>query len=381
MKDTKINKINNHFTLLHSQISKGIASIVLLYHHLFYSKSSHSNWPNYLIFNGINFRFIIARYFKICTGIYAFLSGIGFYYSLIKIKKLNLMYKKIFNHLVGIFLNFYCILLFAFPIGVKTKILFNCKLNIIINSLTGTHNHGHWWYLRMYLILCIYAPLIIRLFQDIDYKKKIIPWLLFYIIFIYLRYFLKYHNGFYLKILKEYFFFFTKFDVIQIFCVGILCGKLDLINVFITGNKKEEYSLCIFSIITSIFIRCLYVSSDGDMEFDFLCVPLFILPMSHLISKNYFLTNLFCFIGKHSTNIWLIHGYFHNYFFRKILDIFNFDLLLLLWDLILCISCSYLILIIYIPIQNIIHGKGFSYEGYFYFLFQKKNKNSEKKIK
>ena len=77
------------------------------------------------------------------------------------------------------------------------------------------------------------------------------------------------------------------FDVILIFCVGILCGKLDLINDF---NNW-------------IFFRCLYVSSDVDMKFDFLCVPLFILPMSHLISKNNFLTNLFFFIGKHSTNI------------------------------------------------------------------------------
>ena len=63
-------------------------------------------------------------------------------------------------------------MLFAYPIGVKKIFLFNLQLNIFIKSLTGTHNHGHWWYLRMYLILCLYAPLIIRLFQDIDYKKN-----------------------------------------------------------------------------------------------------------------------------------------------------------------------------------------------------------------
>ena len=173
------------------------------------------------------------------------------------------MYKKVLNHLIRLMLNFYCILLLAYPIGVKTKILFDLKLTTFINSITATHNHGHWWYLRMYFILSIYAPLIILLFQDINYKKKIFPWLIFYIFFLFSKFYLNNHKGFYLSIFKKYFIYFTNFDVIMIFCVGILCAKLNTIKVFMIGKIKEQMSISLFSIFTSIFSRVLLFKNDG----------------------------------------------------------------------------------------------------------------------
>lgn len=354
--DNSIRQKSN-FSLTHTKISRGIACATLLYRHLFYSASAYYKWPNNLIFNRTNFRSQFAVYCRICTGIYAFISGIGLFYSLVKIKNLYLMYRKVLNHLIRLMLNFYCILLLVYPIGVKTKILFDLKLSTLINSITVTHNHGHWWYLRMYFVLSIYAPLIILLFQHINYKKKIFPWLIFYLLYIISKIYLDKHNGFYLTIIKKYFIYFTKFDVIIIFFVGILCAKLEIINLFMKGNIKEQVSFSLFTIFTSIFIRVLLVENSGEMRYDFFCVPLFILPISNLIKKNKILEYLFCFIGRHSTNIWLIHGYFQIFFFTKILYIFKFGILLFIWNLILCIFSSYIVLIFYIPLDNIICGK------------------------
>jgi len=108
---------NSKFSLIHTNISKGLAASFMVYYHLQFVKKK-----NCIHEFGLNFSKIFGIYSKICTGIYVFLTGLGFYYSLIKLSSLKDMYKKIFKNFFKLLLNFYVILFLFFPIGLKAKL-------------------------------------------------------------------------------------------------------------------------------------------------------------------------------------------------------------------------------------------------------------------
>lgn len=88
LKDFK--NLKQSFTIKHTQIAKGIACLMLLYHHLLRPGNKFTNLiKNDLIFIGIDLRKYTSVFFKINTCSYTFLSGIGIFYSLNKYKNIK----------------------------------------------------------------------------------------------------------------------------------------------------------------------------------------------------------------------------------------------------------------------------------------------------
>ena len=367
-----IKKLNNHkqsFSLFHTQIAKGVASLMLLYHHLLREGNAfNKDFKNELIFFGFNFRKYSAIFFKITTCSYAFLSGLGLYYSLIKLNSIKDMYKKCIKNFFRLFIIFWIILIFVYPKGLKTG-LFNFNYSTIISCIFAVyHRKGNWWYMRMYFALLVYAPLFIRLFKDISYKNKFIPILIFYLICFIIRIIKNYikitGNIIIIFLYLEYF---TFLDFIISFLAGIIAAKYDLMSIF-TNTKSESFYYSIFSIFSSIFIRCNLITGEGDTRIDYFIVPMFLLPITSFISKNKVLSNFFTLIGKHSTNFWFLHGYFYDNYYLDILSLPKYSSLCYLWLIILTLISSYIINIVLLPIMNFINNKGFNYKGYFHFI-------------
>ena len=173
-----------------------------------------------------------------------------------------------------------------FHIGVKQG-LFNLKYTTIISCIFADyHRKGSWWYVKMYFALLIYSPLFIRLFQNVNYKKKFIPIIVFYLIYSTVK-IIKISFKFegMINIIFHYFRYFSYIDIIFSFLSGIIIAKYNIMSNF-NNNKYECFYYCLFSIISSIFIRCNLISNPGDTKIDFFIVPLFILPITALISKN-----------------------------------------------------------------------------------------------
>ena len=86
-----------------------------------------------------------------------------------------------------------------------------------------------------------------------------------------------------------------------------------------------------------------------------------------MINEINILKLIFCFLGKHSTNIWLIHGYWINGTIipLKYLYLSKYTFLIWLWILELTILSSFLVNIILIPLNNIIFKKNLNYKGFF----------------
>ena len=366
---SKIISIKKSFLFEHTQIAKGIASLMLLYHHLLRPGNIYNkDFKNELIFFGVDLRKYISIFFKITTCSYTFLSGLGLYYSLIKLNDIKSMYKKCIRNFIRLMIIFWIILLFIFPKGLKTG-LFNLHFSTIISCIFADYyRKGNWWYIRMHFDLLILAPLFINLFKCNNYKNKIIPIMIFYsfcLIIKTIRIFIHF-NGL-INIFFDYFIFLKYIDIILSFLSGIFAAKFNIMSFFQNNNYESIY-YCIFSIFSSIFIRINLISNEGDTRIDFFIVPLFIIPTTFLISKHKTLTKFFSLFGKHSTNFWFIHGYFYDNFYLELLSLPKYSTLCYLWLIILTLFSSYIINIVLVPIVNWINLKGFNYNGYFHFI-------------
>lgn len=84
---------------------------------------------------------------------------------------------------------------------------------------------------------------------------------------------------------------FSNVDIILSFLSGIISAKYDLMSFF-DNPKNESFYYCIFCLFSSIFIRTNIIFDESDTKIDFFIVPLFLLPITSLISKNNMISNL-----------------------------------------------------------------------------------------
>ena len=364
------NKKKQSFLISHTLIAKGLSSLMLLYHHLLRPGNKYNkHFKNELILFGIDFRKYISVFFKLTTCSYTFLSGLGLYYSLVKLKNIKEMYKKCLKNFIRLMIIFWIILIFVFPKGVKTG-LFNLKNSTIIHCIFADYyRKGNWWYIRMHFALLVYSPLFVRLFKESKYKDKIFPIFIFYFLYSVIK-FIKNSfkfQGLIINIAFDYFNYFSNIDIILSFISGIIAAKYDIMSNF-NNTKIECIYFNLFCIFSSIFIRCNLILDESDTKIDFLIVPLFLLPITSLISKNNLIANFISLFGKHSTNFWFLHGYFYDNYYLDILSLPKYSILCFLWLVILTLISSYIINIILIPVVNFINLKVFNYKGYFHFI-------------
>ena len=249
---------------------------MLLYHHLLRPGNIfNKGFKNELIFFGFDFRQYSSVFFKITTCSYTFLSGLGLYYSLIKLNSLKDMYKKCLKNFFILMIIFWIILIFSFPKGLKTG-LFNLKYSTIISCIFAIYpRKGNWWYIRMHFALLVYAPLFIRLFKELNYKSKIYPVMIFYLFYFIIKTIREYLSlpGI-INIFFHYFDYFSHIDIILSFLTGIIIAKYDIMSSFNT-SKYENFYYSLFSIFSSIYIRSTLIKNEGETKIDFFIVPLF----------------------------------------------------------------------------------------------------------
>lgn len=369
----ELHQNNQSFLLIHTQISKGLAALMLLYHHLLRPGNKlNSSIKNEMIIFGIDLRRYISVFFKITTCSYTFLSGIGIYYSLIKFKSIKDMYKKCLKNFFRLMIVFWIILIIVFPKGLQTG-LFKLDFTTIIYCIFADYyRKGNWWYVRMHFALLIYSPLFIKLFQDSDYKRKIFSFMVFYFFYFSIKIIqISFEFKGMINIFFHYFSYFSNIEIILSFLSGIISAKYNLMEIF-NNNKIESIYYSLFSIFSAVFIRCNLIYNEASTKIDFFIVPLFIMPIASLVSKNKILSGILSLFGKHSTNFWFLHGYFYDNFYLSILTLPKYSNLCYIWLVIMTLISSYIINLILVPILNYINLRNFNYKGYFHFIYKNK---------
>lgn len=146
-----------------TQIAKGIAIMLMVWHHLFSYpvRIEHVTYIPFFPPNVLRMELLIGMFGKICVSIFLFLSGYGMYQSMSHRGKGSIKYSlsKMFQFMTQYWI---CFLVFV-PIGLffySHNVRYAWDARTFLFSLLGLDNHynGEWWFVLLYLKLLLLFP-------------------------------------------------------------------------------------------------------------------------------------------------------------------------------------------------------------------------------
>jgi len=299
------------FNIDTTNINKGFALILLLWHHLFYE------YPEYgfLVYKS-------ALLAKVCVAIFVLLSGYGLSESFKK-KPMGI-WRFYFTRLKKLYITYWIIALIFIPIGVfyfdrtLEKIYGNYEHIKLLIQMLGLHmylpvGYGYnptWWFMS----------LIIGLYLLFPFLYKIIVKFGIIILFILLLLIVLPINAPILSFLKVW---------LLPFAIGIYLSQKNgfeiLINYFNKlGNLKFFVGL---TLILLISIERSYGPIAGT-KIDWLFAFVIIVFISSLALNSKLLSTVLRFLGKHSYNIFLFHTFIYHYYWKEFIYSFQFPILI-----------------------------------------------------
>lgn len=322
---------NEIFTKEKSKLVYGVAICLMVFHHLFaFPERINSTYELVFDFSVLHVETILSYFGKICTCMFAFLSGYGmakkrnevskgYKLSVIQIKKLYRCYWSVF-------------VLFI-PYGMCKGIL-KLQLKELIKNIIGCacSYNAEWWYIREYVIMLFIFPCVYKIIEYIHKEVQFkVRWLLEILA---------------LSLLS---FIYSDMQYIILFIIGIVFVKEEIFEAAykrINGNYWSAILVCL-----TILIRTLFGWKADAFITPIFVYAIYIFSEKNLISK--YVIILLKNIGKYSTYIWLIHTFFIYYYFQNIIFAPKYSMLIFTWTMILCMCVGWGIT----KVLNIIDGK------------------------
>lgn len=333
-------------------VVKGIAIIMMLFHHCFTSADRYSGHD--IVFSplGEAFTVEIASFFKICVAIFVFISGYGIAISLSRIKfddfggyKKQLA-KRYFS-LMTVFWFIYILGLISSAIirpamlGVyKGAFKLDCFLFAFfdfmgVSELFGTPTLiGTWWYMSLAILIIAIMPLLYRLYKKFGYLPMLV--LTFLVCSIV-------HKAYNDKVIN--------FDMVRwIFTLelGMICADKDLlarIKAFRIVKKSKAWDYIIKLIaMTAGLAFCFYLRQRSDWTVSYIrdgFIPAYVVLYCYVILCDIpILNKALGFLGKHSYNIFLSHTFLRGYFLKDFIYGFKYPLVIFIVLLALSVILS-----------------------------------------
>lgn len=320
------------FTKEHTMQMKGIAIIILLFHHCFlnaqrwatvpYEKlATTKGWGYYPIsfapFSSHTIQYL-ASFSKICVAMFVFMTGYGMWVSYESQKKKttmsNYIKKRMVTLMTGFLIIFVVTEILAIPTGRFIEVYghdFRSVVYMIIDALGLAKLLGTplfcltWWYMSLAIVLIMIFPFVHSIMEKYQWivvvASIIVPRAcgfgqstdLF-------RYLLAYTLGMY----------FAQHDLLarikEKFMKQNVAGKL--------------LSLIVSLIGLAVIIKCRQNAWIGWKYLDFWdgFAAMYVIVLSYIyILNGKWIVKGLGFLGKHSMNIFLIHSFYRDVFFHK----------------------------------------------------------------
>lgn len=320
------------FTKEHTMQMKGIALIILLFHHCFlnaqrwatvpYEKlATTKGWGYYPIsfapFSSHTIQYL-ASFSKICVAMFVFMTGYGMWVSYESQKKKttmsNYIKKRMVTLMTGFLIIFVVTEILAIPTGRFIEVYghdFRSVVYMIIDALGLAKLLGTplfcltWWYMSLAIVLIMIFPFVHSIMEKYQWvvvvASIIVPRAcgfgqstdLF-------RYLLAYTLGMY----------FAQHDLLarikEKFMEQNVAGKL--------------LSLIVSLIGLAVIIKCRQNAWIGWKYLDFWdgFAAMYVIVLSYIyILNGKWIVKGLGFLGKHSMNIFLIHSFYRDVFFHK----------------------------------------------------------------
>lgn len=335
------------FSVERTNYCKGIAIILLIIHHLFWTV------PNVGIMIGdVSILQRIASTGKVCVSIFLLLSGIGLSkitcgINLTDKSEIKKFYKRRLGKLYG---NYIFIVITSaiismiffediFKIMVGTGLH---RLCIIILTCTGLQYfigyqgfNGAWWFITAIVICYLLFPWIKDLVIKYGSKFLIVSFIISFIDFI--------PTGM-IKV-------FTIISWIFPFILGVYIDQYEILSKIKTyilkGNSllKKSSLICIFF---GIFVirQSMEAQSLVGIKVDYLLAVIMVLVIHVFWDNIKCLKKIFCYLGKKSMDIYYIHMFICTYFLDDFIYSLNSGLLMIFAVLFMNLAYSYFLDII-----------------------------------
>lgn len=327
---------------------KGIAIIMMLYHHCFLE-------GRYETFNIIFSPFSehmatkIASFLKICVAIFVFLTGYGIATKLLgeneksgkEIAKMTA--KRYLSLMSGFIFIFILSQIFCFAMDKRQIVTYaadtkyNFVLNIVVDAfgltnLLGTPTlNGTWWYMSLAIILIAIIPLMVKVYKKYGFLATSTIILLIV-------------HGFNIQNINLIRWLYTAF-------LGIVCADKNILvklkdfklvksNVYI--NKIIKFIICVLLLVGALYLRQgldyrFYAINDA-------LIPVFVIYFCfEFIMPIKYVNNVLMYLGKHSMNIFLIHTFIRAHYFANFTYSFKYPALIVLVLLLISLALSIVI--------------------------------------
>ena len=304
-----------------SQAVKGIAIVMMLYHHSFRHSGLFEKYLDHLSFAPLRMDQVmtLAEMCKICVSIFAFITGYGLYLNYRKKGKLSdnrwvlLRYIRTFSGYWFVFILSAAFCYFMdkrFPSLYLTGSLPATALNVTLDffglsTLFGTPClNGAWWYMSAAAVFIVLIPLILKLENQI---------------FVVLAFVVAFPRiiadaaggGAYLGGNAPYSFIF-------VLMLGMIFAKYRLFERIFARGGRARVIRFVVEVLLLAFSYKLYKSISNKMHWEIMwgLIPvLVILFFTEFVVRIPGLRKVLVILGKHSMNMFLVHLFIRMLYF------------------------------------------------------------------
>lgn len=295
-----------------SQIVKGAAILLMLWHHCFLSGR----------FDGFTISFfpltegqatLFAAFCKICVSLFAFVSGYGLYYSY---RKWDLSHpgkscsRWLWVRYVRTFSGYWVIVVLSWIIGGlidgRPVAVYSTPSRVAgcvymaldffgLGQLFGIKLFvNEWWYMSAVMVFILSTPL---LYGFMEKHGPVSCLLTVYIVPLLIT---GYPGGM------------SPLTFLPVFCLGMIVSRIDLFRILSSQFQSSGYSFVFALVSVALTAACFIIDKRLPTKqfwlFKYGLFPIvYILCIYYVLAKIPILSSVLAFLGKHSANIYFTH--------------------------------------------------------------------------
>lgn len=329
-----------------TKMIQGLSVLAMVCLHLF-NRNHEGLFQPFIFVGGTPLSFFISQLSDFCVMGFAFCSG----YAHMLLFEQEEYYQRRLKSLVSLIKNFWLILVLFSVISILTgqaDFMPGSVTKFFKNALFLENSYsGAWWYMLTYIVLVLISPVVIKLVKNSHPVWSLGIGFLIYCAAYLIRFKLPIDNWFLIKFGP---FGMTLFE----YMLGaVFCDKKIFTKIYSYWSKIPK---CVRAGITfTLVMAMLYVRTKVIPSLAVAPITgLVIICLFHFWEKPQWMEKLFLLVGKHSTNIWLIHMFFYLVIFKNFVYVAKYPILIFTLMIVITILCSALIMMIDNLISNMV---------------------------
>ena len=349
------------FDIRQTNIAKGVALLMLLWHHLFYSSAEYyQRFTTMHLYKGIPIESTLSNYCKVCVAVFLLLSGYGLYMSWQSYEKKVIASKGKFtighqllfvkNHLLKLMFNYWFIYILFVPLSVffgtpfweiyKGNFLYGLVDFLGLANLFKTPSmNGTWWFMSVIILFYLLFPLMMFIVKRspgtllsiavfLTFSPVIYNILLRMNWFSRLTWIIRFHTVF-----SRYYVWLIPFVIGMVFARYALFEKIQAHNTKLSTAVVMTGSFLIACVAVRLYLK-------HKFYFDGVFAIAVILLSYLVLSRIPVLSTVLEHLGIQSGAIFMFHTFIFSRYFREFIYSFKYAILIFLVLAIICYLLS-----------------------------------------